>query len=402
MNYIQNNPETKSKHDNNLEALRGFAAMVVVVFHLIIDSNYFNGGYGFRNVVSFCPSGHLMVMIFFMLSGYVIGKSYSNKPDFNGLDYMKKRLVRLYPIYLFSILFTIILMKDNFQTIVCNLFFLQNIFSNCFKNNESLWSLNHEIVYYLFAILLLKYKVNSKYLFIIFSILLIATFRITTIPYVIQAYLAGFLFWLTGYMLSSLKKDENYKLESNKLISVMFLLLGGDLLNMTARLFAMVHYPIQIKLFNMDDMVRIDDFDLFPLALYAIITFSSVKFKYFKALTWFVYINSIVHLINLLLNHKYFNNRTFFLPTFCISMSLIFYFMKPFKFNIQRLVYLGSISYAIYVIHTPMIFAFDNITFFTGTTLSYFVRILIFLALLLPLAIFLEKKFQPFIKRFLL
>ncbi len=394
--------EKQTKHDSNLEALRGFAATIVVIYHLIIHSSKLNGGFEFKkNIIHWSPSGHLMVLVFFMLSGYVIGKSYANKPNFNTIGYLKKRLIRLYPIYLFSILFTIALFREDIRSIIGNIFLVQNLFTNCLTKNDALWSLNHEILYYLFAILLLKYKINSQLLLFVFSFLLLATFKIDNIPCIIQDYLVGFIFWLSGYILSTFNKIDNYKPSVNKLISVMLLLLGCDLLNLFARIVNFnLKIPNQISFYTLTGIVKIGDFCLFPYALYAVIIFSSINFRYIKILTWFVYLNSIAHLVNLLFNHSFFKTEMFYIPTVFISLSLFFHFMtKPLRLSLQYMVNLGSISYAIYVIHYPILYTLSKIKVFTGTTLSYFIRVLIFTGIVILISFLLEKKLQPLIKK---
>ena len=355
--------ESKTKHDFNLEALRGFAAGIVVVHHLIIYSNKLNGGFDFRKtILPWSPSGHLMVLVFFMLSGFVIGKSYSNRPEFDSRDYLKKRFIRLYPIYFFSILFTIILFKESLSTVLGNLFFLQNLFSNCLINNLSLWSLNHEVLYYFLAILLLKNKISTRNLFLLFLIPLLATFKIANFPCIVQDYLVGFLFWISGFMLSKLSINILEKTQPNKLLSVLFLLLCCDYLNLTNRITSLFTIPNQISFFTLDGMVKISDFNLYFYSLYAVIIFSSVKFRFIKVLTWFVYLNTIFHLLNLFINHSFFKTDIFYTPTLFLFFSIFFNFFNPIKVNLKPLAYLGSISYAVYVIHTPMIFAFCKVS----------------------------------------
>ncbi len=76
-----------------LDALRGVAALSVVLFH-----NGLLFGYG-------PPEGYLAVDMFFVLSGFVITYAYQARLD-SGLStwsFLKLRLIRLYPIYLLTL-----------------------------------------------------------------------------------------------------------------------------------------------------------------------------------------------------------------------------------------------------------------------------------------------------------
>ena len=82
-----------------LDALRGVAALAVVAFHTA----------GFFGKQAF-PHGYLAVDFFFMLSGFVIAYAYQKKLDegWSTASFMKARLIRLYPLYLVGLLLGIV------------------------------------------------------------------------------------------------------------------------------------------------------------------------------------------------------------------------------------------------------------------------------------------------------
>lgn len=86
-------PEARVFH--TLDALRGIAAIGVVVFHL---------GPAFSPLAT--PGGYLAVDLFFMMSGAVLSHAY--EPRFRAgmgtLDFMRARFIRLYPLYLLGTL----------------------------------------------------------------------------------------------------------------------------------------------------------------------------------------------------------------------------------------------------------------------------------------------------------
>jgi peptidoglycan/LPS O-acetylase OafA/YrhL len=82
-----------SPHFFALDALRGIAALAVVLLHA-------NESFGFSGIPDF-PSGYLAVDLFFLLSGYVIASAYDSRLA-RGLslsEFLKIRLVRLWPLY---------------------------------------------------------------------------------------------------------------------------------------------------------------------------------------------------------------------------------------------------------------------------------------------------------------
>lgn len=75
-----------------LDALRGVAAVTVVIFHLF---ETFSGGNHTRQIIN---HGYMAVDFFFLLSGFVIGYAYDDRWGKMSLgDFFKRRLIRLHP-----------------------------------------------------------------------------------------------------------------------------------------------------------------------------------------------------------------------------------------------------------------------------------------------------------------
>lgn len=82
-----------------LDALRGIAAVLVLIFHVF---ETFALGDPFKQIVN---HGYLAVDFFFMLSGYVIGYAYDdrwNKMSLGG--FFKRRLIRLHPMIIMGMI----------------------------------------------------------------------------------------------------------------------------------------------------------------------------------------------------------------------------------------------------------------------------------------------------------
>lgn len=79
----------------SLDALRGVAALAVVLFHVCIPLG-----------VIAAPNGYLAVDFFFLLSGYVLAHAYGDRlrTDLPATSFMVLRLERLYPLLLLGVL----------------------------------------------------------------------------------------------------------------------------------------------------------------------------------------------------------------------------------------------------------------------------------------------------------
>jgi exopolysaccharide production protein ExoZ len=169
---------------NSIQFLRGFAALAVVIHH--------TGGYVKRYyephllLGDFFSIGFAGVDLFFVISGFIIhftSKNYLNNPA-KLKDYLSKRFVRVYPIYwiVTTLLFTLgwlitnVLHKNVFSigyphTIIA---YLQtySLFPLHFAINPVTWTLSYEIFFYVvFALLII-----SKRLIIIPVLILFVSF----------------------------------------------------------------------------------------------------------------------------------------------------------------------------------------------------------------------------------
>jgi exopolysaccharide production protein ExoZ len=169
---------------NSIQFLRGFAALAVVIHH--------TGGYVKRY---FVPTllfddnfsiGFAGVDLFFVISGFIIhftSKKYLDNPS-KIKDYLKKRFIRVYPIYwiitttlfLSSWLIVKILHKNIFsigypETVITYLK-TYTLFPLHFAINPVTWTLSYELFFYLcFAILII-----SKRLWIVPAIIIAISF----------------------------------------------------------------------------------------------------------------------------------------------------------------------------------------------------------------------------------
>ena len=145
-----------SSNKRTLEALRGLAAMAVLVFHL---------GKPMAALGVHIPgylAGETGVQMFFVLSGYLIGSSVLAPTRFSGRDYSWKRVFRILPLYYFSILFGLLLVnagplmsRSGLKDIAVHLVLLQ-ILSTHYRGsiNGVLWTLSIEWLFYIFMLVI--------------------------------------------------------------------------------------------------------------------------------------------------------------------------------------------------------------------------------------------------------
>jgi peptidoglycan/LPS O-acetylase OafA/YrhL len=101
---------TKSEFKPGLETLRGLAALVVAMSHgrcAFVESDGALKGVDFVLSI-FQPAS--AVVVFFVLSGYVLGKSLSNETNY--LAFAVRRLLRILPAFIASVLFAYLVVNS--------------------------------------------------------------------------------------------------------------------------------------------------------------------------------------------------------------------------------------------------------------------------------------------------
>ena len=174
----------------SFETYRGFAALMIAAVHFNVNSPLSN-----HSLVN-----GLFVHFFFTLSGFVMYLNYHNKLiDFSSVKkFLKKRFFRLYPLHLlFLIIFLIIEVSkyfvqikyglvanneafsiNNFKTFLGNIFLIQTFFDYNTFNTPS-WSISAEYyTYMIFALVFFCIKKNNLFIFI--SLVGILAFRINS------------------------------------------------------------------------------------------------------------------------------------------------------------------------------------------------------------------------------
>jgi peptidoglycan/LPS O-acetylase OafA/YrhL len=200
------------KFRRDIQALRGLAVLLVILYHLKIP--------GFYN-------GFIGVDIFFVISGYLMASIYNSK---SSKMFFIKRARRLLPAYWATLILTliigfVILAPSDFlqlkNQILMSMFFVPNFFfwsrNSYFQATDfnpllNLWSLGVEFQFYLLVPLLCHIFISYKKLFnLIFVASLIVCLIVLTISPKTSFFLIPFRLWefMFGYYIST----NNHKLQ---------------------------------------------------------------------------------------------------------------------------------------------------------------------------------------------
>ncbi len=166
---------------NSLTASRAFAAIMVFIFHFGRTVDPFN------RVESIFLNGNLAVSYFYVLSGFVLYVSYSN--NYRGYrDYIVKRVARVAPAYLLGLglymLVYFFIYKASFNAeivtqLLCNILFIQACIPKyALSLNFTGWSIGVEMFFYLLFPLLLLFQKKSLKWFAISSVVIFAVTQV--------------------------------------------------------------------------------------------------------------------------------------------------------------------------------------------------------------------------------
>jgi peptidoglycan/LPS O-acetylase OafA/YrhL len=287
----------------SLDILRGLAALSILIFHYL--------GYALdqkpeaSNVLP--RMGFYGVSIFYVLSGLTLALVYQSKliatKDIS--DFFRKRIARIFPLMIAVIFLTFINTPVfSLKSIFLNITGLFGFFAFDNYIGQGMWSIGNELVFYLFFPIVLYLFENKKNSFFII-------------------YLISFLLMLT-YSFFDLNSSVwiNYINPANQI----FYFISGIVLS-TIRINSKYYSNFFLPLFSL----------LFVLMLFAFYPVEGSEYK---------------------LIHGF--NRVIF-SICCILICLIFFksnlFFNENAFFVKLLVFLGEISYGIYLLH-PLVYGY--------------------------------------------
>ena len=210
-----------------LDALRGMAALYVVIHHSISGSIILFG----LNVAQVFRFGEEAVILFFLLSGFVINFSFANSKDKSFKTYFFKRATRIYiPLLIVMALGFVMecygageIVNLQARELFLNLLMLQdtsslkpNVVVDPYMHNAPLWSLSYEWWFYILYFPVKKHisSRRQKDVFV-FGVSIVAAAAYIYFPTFIPRLLMYMSIWWLGVMLSNMYlANENITLKS--------------------------------------------------------------------------------------------------------------------------------------------------------------------------------------------
>jgi peptidoglycan/LPS O-acetylase OafA/YrhL len=231
----------KNNKLQKLEAIRGFCALYVMFFHLLPQKIFLLG----INVGILFRFGSEAVIMFFILSGFVIKYSWEKSIDKSFKNFFFRRFIRIYIPLLFIFLLAYFiksftegrLANPEWRTLLGNIFMLQdvisqkpNVISSVYMGNGVLWSLSYEWWFYMLFFVLSKKIKPTKLNTWVKVLTILAAVSYLIYPFFLNRILMYFAIWWLGvrfadiYLKGELYAFKTVKIYSYVLISIIALL----------------------------------------------------------------------------------------------------------------------------------------------------------------------------------
>jgi len=392
-------------HANNteLEGVRGIACLLVGLGHTLYLT-HLDPSVTLPATVRTFEAAHAGVLIFFMLSGYLIAWTNPGPcSSQNRRRYLGRRLLRLTPIYYVALLLTgavIFFRHDQGQgrNLVATFAGVQN-FNDYFgvhlpppSINGPLWSLNYELIYYGLFILLWRFQPALSWVFLPALVAtILGWFAPHIMPLFAASYACGWLFWATGWWLA--RQPEVPVHESAAPVATwLCLIFSGHHIGGFTRILNVLGLHS-----NDAGMVTLGDLGLIPAVLLLLASAGRRRLPGKTVLVASAWTIALVPVAGMLWTGRLWTNPAWISGSAAIVVAVILLPWKSIHW-LSSFAGLGRISYAFYVIHFPLLFFVQRLPVPRGTIPSYALRIGIWAFLSIVLAWLLEQRFQPWIR----
>lgn len=227
---------------HSLDALRGIAALIVVLYHFTTGSPLPNITFLHTGLFD---DGTLMVHLFFVLSGFVLMHVYANifsqNIKENYKNFIVARIARIYPLHILTLFIFIILIlytkgnidlfgRNSIWGIINNITLTQAVFVDYRTWNYPAWSISVEFFAYLiFPFFAVKIRESSNNQ--IYSFLFIITFLNYIIDYFHKDLIhngvlfSGIIMFLYGVIFYEFYHRKMYEFLGHKFISLAILII---------------------------------------------------------------------------------------------------------------------------------------------------------------------------------
>ena len=385
-----------------LEYIRAIAALIVFIGHLACDLPFLvqNKYLYLQMVASWGPQA---VVVFFMLSGIVINHTSSFYKNQTRKDFIKKRAIRILPVYYCSLLFMLFVDAithytgtgvKNYIGSFLMVATLQGVFTGVPNTISTVWSLSFEVFFYLiFSLTIGKHHKNILIIWVFLSFICVVVSYFYTPQVLLLHYLTLMLtyssIWLVGYYIYEFRKNlktnfftamfacsivpliSRLSISNNFHDPIIFLLTSI----LCAPLFVLTLSSQTINQIEEERNYKIYYFYFIPIYLIG----AFILFHFSKSL----FISKMLYLIAPIAT------LLFLSPT--IKKMFLNLFVKLENF----LLFIASISYAFYLIHLPIICLFGRLM-----PHQFILSVILIIITTFLLSTFLERYLQKKIKLF--
>lgn len=348
--------------DPAIDGLRGAAAAFVLFHHFM----FFEAAWPpfLRGLFS----GRAAVLLFFTLSGYVIGRANQRAWDQGSRKfYWSRRLERLAPIYVLVVVFSFLAaaLLDRPGTLsgfLYHLGLLQNfeaygpVTLKPLWINQPLWTLHFEVVYYLLFLAIWRYRPPLWPTFLLCLAPAAAAPLLPAGLKVLASYGVGFAFWLAGLALAW-RKPPAPTPGSSKHPATGFPAVA--LLIALHAISSAAPGAIFFKTTGLDSFllpwVNLADLALLPVCVALVGLASGAIPRLGLAGLTLCLAPAFLPILAAAASGRNLLDAYWFSPVLLCGLILVFLFLIPDHGRwLRRLAPLGAISYALYLVHLPV------------------------------------------------
>jgi len=349
--------------------------------------------------------GSVAVLIFFVLSGYVIGltvKTSFSVPAARG--YLGRRLVRLVPVNTAAVLISWALApRTAGSTVLGNLGFLENYNPYIFgwkvpvmANNPSLWTLNFEMFYYLTFLVVWRFAPRTGWLFCCLAVAMAGVLVLPGFPQIVSCYSSGALYWFAGLSIAWLaSRDAGHGNWPSALLvaAVMWPLAPFWKLSAAWHIHDLSIFTLSIR-----------RLDILPVSVWILLVLTGRARRWHLRLALFSLSVASLALIARFATHDFgdIGRNAFVAYAIAIGLAWLLVAWKPEPSLLVLLAPLGLVSYGLYAFSLALQFGIlgqPNLP--RGTAWTYSLRFALLAALSFGIAWMVELRLQPRLRRWL-
>lgn len=402
---ISGRTHCRAEYESGTDGLRGLCALIVLYTHLFAPYPDIDPGYAPSPGFWWLEAGQGAVLLFFVLSGYVIGLT--NQTNCSGAairNYAWRRMIRLVPLYVIAVMMSYAVRPtDSWHTVLGNLVFLQNTLPlgpshvAVLSSNTNLWSLNYEMLYYvLFVVVWWAPRIWPVWLTTA-AVLGIVGNHLPFAGEAIATYASGWIFWLAGFAVARSPAVARSRAERLPWPSLLMLWLAtwhlkplwsfGHRFGIIAGGSAWMNYTYC---------------DLIPASIALLMAASSRRPRHARAILHLALILPLGFTIWRIARGRLTQPGTLGYDELVIA-AVFLWRWRPSNEWLVRLAPVGMISYGMYIFQRPMQWLVrDHAPLPSGTAWAFALRVVITVILTVLVSYVGERKLQPLIRRHLL